>query len=60
MISRSTRFFVRVLLLFVPFTAAARPNILVIITDDQGWADIGYNNPENVHTPNLDRLAAGG
>lgn len=37
-----------------------RPNILVIVTDDQGWADIGYNNPTNVHTPNLDRLAATG
>ncbi len=40
--------------------AADRPNVLVIITDDQGWADIGYNNPGKVHTPNLDRLAAGG
>ena len=36
-----------------------RPNILIILTDDQGWADIGYNNP-NVYTPNLDELAAGG
>lgn len=40
--------------------AAAAPNVLVIITDDQGWADIGYNNPEHVYTPNLDRLAASG
>jgi arylsulfatase A-like enzyme len=40
--------------------AAARPNVLVILTDDQGWSDIGYNNPGKVHTPNLDRLAAGG
>ncbi len=36
-----------------------RPNVIVIITDDQGWADIGYNNPK-VYTPNLDALAAGG
>ncbi len=40
--------------------AADRPNVLVILTDDQGWADIGYNNPGKVHTPNLDRLAAEG
>jgi len=40
-------------------SAAERPNVIVIITDDQGWADIGYNNPR-AHTPNLDRLAAGG
>jgi arylsulfatase A-like enzyme len=31
-----------------------------MITDDQGWADIGYNNPDKVYTPNLDRLAANG
>ena len=35
------------------------PNIIVIIADDQGWADIGYNNPA-VYTPNLDRLASEG
>ncbi len=37
-----------------------KPNILVIIADDMGWGDIGYNNPENVYTPNLDKLAAEG
>ena len=35
---------------------AQRPNVVVLISDDQGWADIGYNNPR-VYTPNLDRLA---
>lgn len=39
--------------------ASERPNVLVIISDDQGWGDIGYNNPR-VYTPNLDRLAAEG
>ena len=34
----------------------ARPNVIVIISDDQGWADIGFNNP-NVYSPHLDRLA---
>ncbi|MEZ6137540.1 MAG: sulfatase-like hydrolase/transferase [Pirellulaceae bacterium] len=38
---------------------ASVPNIVVIISDDQGWADIGYNNPK-VYSPNLDRLAAEG
>ncbi|MDZ8119177.1 sulfatase family protein [Pontiella agarivorans] len=41
-------------------SAAKPPNVVVILTDDQGWADIGYNNPEHVYTPNLDRLAETG
>ena len=32
------------------------PNVLVLLADDLGWADIGYNNPR-VYSPNLDRLA---
>jgi arylsulfatase A-like enzyme len=38
---------------------ARRPNVVLIVSDDQGWADIGINNPA-VHSPNLDALAAGG
>ncbi len=40
--------------------AAPRPNVVVIVTDDQGWADVGYNNPGHVYTPNMDRLAQAG
>jgi arylsulfatase A-like enzyme len=39
--------------------AAAKPNIIVIFTDDQTYRGVGYNNPE-VKTPNLDALAASG
>ena len=39
--------------------AADKPNIVFIVADDLGWADIGYHNPE-IRTPNLDRLARGG
>ena len=35
------------------------PNVIIILSDDQGWADIGYNNP-NAYTPNLDNLARTG
>ena len=38
---------------------ADRPNVIVILSDDQGWADIGYNNPR-VYTPTLDKLAREG
>ena len=38
---------------------APRPNIIVILSDDMGYSDIGCFGGE-VQTPNLDRLAAGG
>ena len=37
----------------------AKPNVIVIITDDQGWADIGFHN-DRVYSPNLDRMASQG
>jgi choline-sulfatase len=41
-------------------TSEARPNVVVIVTDDQGpWAMGCAGNPE-IRTPNLDRLAASG
>src|SRR5918994_1930890 len=37
----------------------ARPNIVVILSDDMGFSDIGCYGGE-IETPNLDALAAGG
>ncbi len=39
--------------------APARPNIIVIITDDMGFSDIGCYGGE-IETPQIDQLAAGG
>jgi arylsulfatase A-like enzyme len=39
--------------------AAEKPNILFILSDDQGWADVGWHGKE-IKTPNLDMLAAAG
>ncbi len=33
-----------------------RPNVLLILTDDQGWGDFGFNGNEMIHTPVLDSL----
>lgn len=35
------------------------PNIIYIISDDQGWKDVGYHGSD-IKTPNIDALAAGG
>ena len=43
------------------FAASARqPNILLIVSDDQGYPDLGCIGTKPVKTPNLDRLAAEG
>jgi arylsulfatase A-like enzyme len=34
-----------------------KPNILLIITDDQGWGDAGFHNNDTISTPRLDGLA---
>ena len=39
---------------------APRPHIIHIVSDDQGWRDIGYHGSPDIRTPNLDRLAAEG
>jgi arylsulfatase A-like enzyme len=38
---------------------ASRPNIIVIMSDDMGWSDIGCYGGE-INTPNLDKLAKNG
>jgi arylsulfatase A-like enzyme len=37
-----------------------RPNVVVILTDDQGWGDLSLNGNSNLSTPNIDTLARGG
>lgn len=39
---------------------AARPNVVLIITDDQGYGDFGATGNEAIETPHLDALARGG
>lgn len=43
-----------------PSPAAERPNVLFILTDDQGWPTLGCYGNRHVPTPHLDRLASEG
>lgn len=36
------------------------PNLIVIMTDDMGYADVGFNGCKDIPTPNIDRLAKDG
>ena len=56
------RKFVIVLLtiLTAKLVQAAQPNIVVILTDDQGWGDLSLHGNRNLNTPNLDALANSG
>jgi arylsulfatase A len=50
-------------LLFVCFSSifgAKKPNVIVILTDDQGTLDTKYLGAKDLLTPNLDRLASNG
>lgn len=62
-------FFILIFLINLPFTvycqkefssaSAEKPNILIIISDDLGWNDVGYHGSE-IKTPNIDKLAETG
>lgn len=40
--------------------ASDRPNIIVMVADDLGWADVGFHGNQIIETPSLDRIAAEG
>lgn len=37
-----------------------KPNIVLILSDDQGWGDLSMNGNSNIQTPNIDKLAKNG
>ncbi len=41
-------------------TASKKPNIILFLTDDQGWGDLSIHGNTNLNTPNIDALARNG
>ena len=39
---------------------ATRPNVVLIMADDLGWGDVGFNGNQVVQTPHLDAMANNG
>ncbi len=49
-----------ILALATGLSAQKQPNVLIILSDDQGWGDVGFNGCTDIPTPNLDQLASEG
>ncbi|MEM7391930.1 MAG: sulfatase-like hydrolase/transferase [Verrucomicrobiota bacterium] len=49
-----------VLSLVAQVGAASKPNIILVMADDQGWGDMAYNGHPMLKTPNFDEAAAAG
>ena len=60
------RFFLFIALMWLTLLASAahaaspKPNILILLADDLGYADVGFNGGKVISTPNIDHLAATG
>ena len=57
------RYFFTSLILLISLLARAdeaRPNVILCMTDDQGWGDVSYNGLTKIQTPNMDAMAAAG
>lgn len=39
---------------------AEKPNVVIVLADDQGWGDLSLHGNTNLHTPNIDSLAKTG
>ena len=40
--------------------ARTSPNVVLMMSDDQGWGETGYNGHPHLKTPTLDAMAAAG
>jgi arylsulfatase A-like enzyme len=46
--------------LAAPAEATKKPNILIFLADDVGWAEFGFQGNKDIPTPNIDSIASSG
>ncbi len=59
-VSATTLAMIVATILLQAVAGATPPNVLILLADDLGYGDVGFNGGERIATPNLDRLAATG
>ena len=59
-VSGSLIFLATILAVLVSVRAKAgeKPNVILIMCDDLGWGDVGFNGGTHIRTPHLDEMAA--
>ncbi len=55
-----TNFFIAIFFVQLSVFAQQKPNIVLILSDDAGYADFGFHGSEVMKTPHLDKLASQG
>lgn len=53
-------FFLKAGIIYPQSLTANKPNIILIMADDLGWGDMGFNGNPHIKTPELDEMAARG
>jgi arylsulfatase A-like enzyme len=48
------------LCLAISVSAKDKPNIIILLADDLGWADLGYQGSDDIRSPHIDKLANSG
>ena len=60
MIRRSTALVLTTILLPLAARGAPQPNVIILLADDLGYADVGYHGSPDMKTPNIDSISRNG
>ena len=58
--TRSILYIIIFSFLFISCEKSSNPNVLIFMTDDQGWGDLSIHGNTNLKTPNIDSFSING